>query len=200
LQQTLSSSSGRLRIAEFQNPHYAGRDLIVTWALTDMDTTGTHLNGWAHLEQGPGLLQNIDRLIATTPTAKLALTPLMLLINLDRQGVFNLGLPDLRRWPIESLDGHYRFKAGVMSIEPFVLQSPLLSVDARGTVELDTGILSGDVKLRTPSRRSSGAMDARIRLSGTVSKPRVDISSLKKKAFRASITGALQKSVRGLKF
>jgi len=29
-------------------------------------------SGWARLEQGPGLLENIDRLVATTPSAKAA--------------------------------------------------------------------------------------------------------------------------------
>jgi len=188
----ITRSSGHFEIEEFNHPHYGAKDLSIRWSLTDIDATGAHLNGWATLEQGMGLLQNVDQLMATSPSAKIALTPLLAIMNLDRLGVVKLGLPDLRHWPIQGIHGKYSFKNGTMSIERFVIESHELTMGTTGTVQLASGALLLDAQLNAPRSALSGAMDATLRISGTTSHPKVDLSTLKKKAFKATVNRILE--------
>jgi hypothetical protein len=188
----ITRSSGRFHIDEFHHPYYSARDFSLTWSLSDMDPTWCHLNGWARLKQGPGLLENVDQLVATSPSAKLALAPVMMLTNLERTGFVNFGLPDLRRWPLKTIEGDYRFDKGFMRINRFSIASPQLGMEASGTVELATEKLSLDVELKSPARTVLGALDVKMHVSGTVSNPKADLESLKKKAFKATLSNLLQ--------
>jgi len=188
----ISKSSGRLHIDDLRNPHYSARNFSLSWSLSGIDRRKDHLSGWARLEQGPGLLQNIDQLIATSPTAKLALTPVTLLMNMDRMGFLNLGLPDLRHWPIQSIVGEYQFKNGVMTIQRFVITSPQLEMETSGTVDLSSGNLALGIELKSPPRMVTGALDVKLRVSGTTGNPKVDLQDLKKKAFKATLFNLLQ--------
>jgi len=194
----VTRSDGRFHIDEFLNPHYSAKDFSLTWSLSDMDPSWSHVTGGAKLEQGAGFLQNIDRLMATSPSAKIALTPILALMNLERMGVLKLGLPDLRRWPIQGIHGVYTFHNGCMTIKRFRIESPQLEMGATGTVELGSGALLLDVQLHVPPTPGMGAMDATLRVSGTTSNPKVDVSSLKKKAFQAAL-GRLLQNPQGVK-
>jgi len=188
----ITRSKGSFHIDEFHNPHYSAHDFSLTWSLSDMDPTWNHLSGWARLEQGPGLLENIDQLMASNPSAKMALAPVTMLMNLERTGFVNFGLPNLRHWPIQSIEGDYGFDNGMMHIKHFVLTSAQLGMEASGIVELSTGKLSVDVELKSSPRTVLGALDIKTHVTGTVSHPQADLESLKKKAFRATLTNLLQ--------
>jgi uncharacterized protein YhdP len=187
----LTRSSGRFSIGEFAHPHYRARDFSLRWSLTDMDPSWSHLNGWARLEQGSGAMLNLDQFAAESPTARIALTPLIALLNLERLGFLKLGLPDLRLWPIRRIHGDYEFKHGEMTLRKFSVDSPQLSIDTTGVVQLADGKLALDVRLHSPERTILGAMDANIRMTGTTAHPTVDLGSLKKKAFRATLGNLL---------
>jgi len=191
-QRFITRSKGNFHITEFRNPHYSAHDFSLTWSLSQMDPTWTHLNGWARLSQGPGLLQNIDQLIATSPSAKLALTPVTMLINLESTGFVKFGLPDLRRWPIQGIEGDYDFDNGLMHIKHFTMTSAQLNMQATGVVELVSGKLSLDVELISPRPTLAGALDIKTHVTGTVSHPKADLESLKKRAFQATISNLLQ--------
>lgn len=191
-QKMITRSKGSFHIDEFHNPHYSAHDFSLTWSLSDMDPTWNHLSGWARLEQGPGLLENIDQLMASNPSAKMALAPVTMLMNLERTGFVNFGLPNLRHWPIQSIEGDYGFDNGMMHIKHFVLTSAQLGMEASGIVELSTGKLSVDVELKSSPRTVLGALDIKTHVTGTVSHPQADLESLKKKAFRATLTNLLQ--------
>jgi hypothetical protein len=189
----LTQSSGRFHIDEFHHPHYSARDFSLTWSLTDIDSTGSRMNGWARLEQGPGLLENVDQLVATSPSARLALAPITMLMNLERTGFVKFGLPDLRRWPIKTIEGDYTFDKGFMGINHFTITSPQLGMETDGVVELATGKISLDVRLKSSGDRTVlGALDVKTHVSGTIANPRADLESLKKKAFTATLTNLLK--------
>jgi AsmA-like protein len=188
----LTRSSGHFRITEFRNPHYLAHDFSIRWSLSDMDPTWSHLNGRAQLDQGRGLLLNIDQLMATSPSAKIALMPVLALMNLEKLGFLKIGLPDLRRWPIQGIRGTYTFTNGRMTIERFTIDSPQLGMETAGVVELGSGNLLLDVQLHSPKTSIIGSLEAKLRVSGTVSNPKVDLTNLKKQAFRATIKNLLE--------
>jgi hypothetical protein len=188
----VTKSSGSFRIDDFRNPHYLARDFTVRWSLSGIDSSLTHLNGWAKLDQGAGLLQNVDQLMATSPTAKIALAPVMALINIEKLGIVKLGLPDLRHWPIQDIKGNYVFKDGLMTIKEFKIDSPQLGMGTTGTVDLGSGKLLLDAELHEPKTSLAGALDAKLRVTGTTSNPKVDLSNLKKQAFQATVKNLLE--------
>jgi hypothetical protein len=188
----VTKSGGSFHIDDFKNPHYLAHDFSVRWSLSDIDPTFAHLNGWAKLDQGTGLLQNIDRLMATSPSAKIALAPVLALINIEKLGIVKLGLPDLRHWPIQDIKGNYVFKDGLMTINEFKIDSLELGMGTTGTVDLGSGKLLLDAELKSPQTSVMGALDAKLRISGTTSNPKVDLSNLKKQAFKATITNLLE--------
>ena len=152
-----------------------------------MDPTWQHVNGWAKLSQGPGTMRNLDRLAGTTPSARIALTPVLAVMSLDQMGVLKLGLPDLRRWPLQNIKGDYAFKNGRMTIERFTINSDPLTIGTTGAVNLGNGNLLLNVRLHSPKKEGAGALDANLRVSGTMSHPKVDLQNLKKKAVQAAI-------------
>jgi uncharacterized protein YhdP len=183
----LTRSRGSFFIDDFVHPHYQARQFSLRWSLTEMDPTWSRLNGWARLEQGAGTLVNLDQFAAESPTARMALTPVIALLNLDRLGFLKLGLPDLRRWPIRRILGDYEFKNGQMTLRQFSVDSPQLGIETTGVVQLADGKLDLEVRLHSPERTILGSMDAKIRMTGTTSHPKVDLDTLKKKAFRATL-------------
>lgn len=187
-----SELEGKLSIAHAHNPYYDARDFSLAWSLADIDPSLGHLSGWARLRQGPGLIQNIDRLAASEKSAQLVLMPLILLEKLDRMGFTNLGLPDLAHWPLQSIEGDYGFQNGTMKIKTFRVESAQLTMTAEGYVQLATQELGVDVALHAPQRSFMGAMDLKMHVSGTLSNPKTNLDSLKKKAFRATVNNLLQ--------
>ena len=188
----VTRSSGSFHIDDFKNPHYVARDFSVRWSLAGIDSSLAHLTGWAKLNQGTGFLQNVDQLMATSPSAKVALLPVLALMNLEKFGFLKLGLPDLRYWSIRGIHGDYEFREGRMTIREFTIDSPQLGMKTTGDVELASGKLLLDVQLVAPKTSVMGGLDARLQISGTTSNPKVDLSNLKKKAFRATITNLFQ--------
>ena len=188
----ITRSRGRFHMDEFHNPHYSAKDFSLTWSLSGIDRTWKHLRGWARLEQGPGLFQNIDRLVATNPSVNLALAPIIVLINMEKDGLINLGLPNLKRWPIDNIRGDYRFNDGYMEVRSFNMASPALRVATEGTVELAGGRLSMDVRLTSPARAVREALDAKVHIYGTVAQPKIDLISLQKTVFKATLSKFLR--------
>jgi hypothetical protein len=191
-QKFITRSKGSFHVDEFHNPHYSAHDFELTWSLSGMDSTWTHLSGWARLSQGPGLLENINQLIETSPSAKLALMPITTLTNLERSGFVNLGLPDLRHWPIQEIEGDYEFDKGFMHIDRFTITSAQLGMETTGVVELASQKLSLDVELKSPKNTALGALDIKTHVTGTVSQPHADLELLRKKAFQATLSNFLQ--------
>jgi hypothetical protein len=79
-----------------------------------------------------------------------------------------------------------------MTIKTFSIESPQLGMGTTGTVDLGSGKILLDAELHTPQTSLAGALDAKLRVTGTTSNPKVDLSNLKKQAFRATITNLLE--------
>jgi hypothetical protein len=189
---TATAARGELTIARVQNPVYVARDFTVNWDLRDVDPSLARVNGSIHMKQGPGVIQNLADLVATSATAKLFLMPILMLQNLDRLGLLRLGLPDFSHLPIDGITGTYRFKEGNMMIESFKIASAQLSISSQGTVQLASGALNVDVEMNAPQKTLLGEMNLKMHLSGTLSHPQTNLDSLRKKAFKATVNQLLQ--------
>ena len=86
----------------------------------------------------------------------------------------------------------YHFDKGLLKIDSFQINSRELDLTGQGVIELATGRMEADVRLRSDQRSVLGAMDVKAHLSGTLKNPKVRIDSLKKKAFKATIQNLLQ--------
>src|SRR5258708_32467435 len=106
--------------------------------------------------------------MATSPAAKVALMPVMALMNLEKLGFLKIGLPDLRRWPIQAIHGQYAFKNGRMTIEQITIDSPQLGMGTTGVVALGSANLLLDVQLHWPKTGAMGALAANLRVSATL--------------------------------
>ena len=174
---------GHLEVGQVKNPVYTAQDFSMTWSLRDIDPTLGHLQGNLHIEQGPGLIQNLTRLADSSPGARLALLPFIALQNLTRLGVVSVrGFPDLSHLTIDHIKGNYDFKNGSMTISTFQLAGPQLTLDAVGTIQLVSEALSIDAHFTTPP--AQGNLDLKTHISGTLSKP---VTDLKQKFFKATV-------------
>lgn len=79
-----------------------------------------------------------------------------------------------------------------MTIEKFHVDGAQMTMDASGTVQLATQALNLNVKLHAPQRSLMGQMDMKIQITGTLSNPKTNLDSLKKSAFKATISNILQ--------
>jgi hypothetical protein len=186
-----TQTQGSVQIDRIRQDHYQAEGLSLAWSLRRLDPSLKKVDGWIRLRQGPGTIRNLDRLIASSQGAKLALTPLLMIQNLEKTGIVRLGLPDLTTWPLTSVRGDYVLDKGMLKIQTFQVDSPSLAVGASGQIELPTNRLAVDVALKAPPSRGGGALDIRTRITGTLSQPRVDLTSLKKKAFQATLRDLL---------
>jgi uncharacterized protein YhdP len=182
---------GQLTIARLQNPVYNARDFSMEWLLRDINANLGQLNGWLRLKQGPGKVQNLDRLARSSPAAKLALMPLLTLQSLDQLGLVRLGLPNFSRLEIDQITGDYGFKDGVMTINQFKVEGPELTIVALGTIQLATEKLAIDVMLNTTQPVLMGETSIKVQVGGTISHPKTNLDSLKQKAFKATIKNIL---------
>lgn len=187
----LRASTGSFFVKSFRNPFYTASDFSLKWSLENIDSTGAKLDGWAKLDQGPGALKNVETLLKRSASSRAALAPLLALVNLERSGVVKLGLPDLKQLPIESIQGNYTFDKGLMTLKTFSIQSPVLRLGTTGTVKLSSGELNLHAEVHTPATAKNGALDAQMNITGTTSKPTVDLSSFKKQLFKATVKDLL---------
>ena len=183
---------GHLLVRQLQNPVYTAKDFSAEWKLRDIDANLGRLNGVFKMKQGPGLIQNLTSLANSSPSARLALLPLITLQKVGHLGFVDLGLPDLSHLTIDGIEGDYGFKAGTMTINSFKIFGPEISLSALGTVQLAPGTLAVDVNLKTPGNKSSGPLDGSFRIGGTLANPKADLEGLKKKAFKATIKGVME--------
>jgi hypothetical protein len=184
---------GQLKISLIHNSFYQAQDLSIEWALTDLDPTLSHANGWAKLRQGAGRITDIPALISSGKSARTLFLPLMLLQNLNRSGLLRLGSFDLQRWTFQSISGDYEFDHGTLLIKNFTVASEQLGMQAQGRVQPVNGQLALDVHLQAPkSPLGNGALDVKFHISGTINHPITDMSSLKQQAFKAAVNGLLQ--------
>jgi uncharacterized protein YhdP len=176
---------GQLRVGKIDNLVYEGRDLDLKWALEGIDPTLEKLTGTMTLRQGPGALQNLEALAGVSSGARVALMPLIALQTMNRLGVVKTGLPDFNHVAIDRIEGNYVFQQGTMELKRFEMAGPQLSTSASGTIHLPTERLALNVDLR-------GDVDGKLGISGTMKQPKVQVHSLKQKAFKATLKNILK--------
>jgi uncharacterized protein YhdP len=173
---------GRLTVGKLKNPVYTAQRFDVEWALKDIDPSLAHLNGTLTMKQAEGAVHDLNNLVKSSKSAKLALMPLVALQSLDKLGIVNLGLPDFSHLEIAHITGDYAFQSGTMKINQFQIVGPQLTVGSRGTVQLASENLALDVNLHT-----SKGLDLQTHISGTLTNPQTNLDQLKKKAFKATL-------------
>jgi hypothetical protein len=139
--------TARLAVGKVTHAHYRAQEFDFRCALTEVTPDLGRVSGTAQLKQGAGHLLHLDKVAAASPTARLALLPLVTLQKIDRKGVLKkLGLPSLDAVPFDSIQGDYRLTNGVMDIRAFELSGKDLFLSTLGTVGL-AGDQSIDLKV-----------------------------------------------------
>lgn len=179
------SDAGRLRgsmsAGEARNAFFEAQGLSLEWDLKGVDPAWIRTRGWARLRQGPGHIVNPAALLASGKTAQMLFLPLD---SLNPNRVASLGLPDLRRWTVQSIAGDYRFDHGIVIIDSFQVEGRPVGLNAKGIIELRTGALDAYATLRSDPESTKKEMDARLHLQGTLANPKVTLVSLRAKKIR----------------
>jgi hypothetical protein len=197
--QTVLQTSANIALADIKQEFYEGKNLQLTWNLTDITPDLAKVNGTANLKQGPGKILNVEKLAATTRIGRVALAPLETLTKLQNKGVLKqVNLPSLQTITFDSLVGDYVLHAGVMTIKTFLLNGQELTVQDQGTVGL-AGVqpinMNVVMKLAAGSvggtlgdliKDESGRPTVKFKATGTVADPQVkwDVQEVEKKAIQ----------------
>ncbi len=180
-------NAGRLSVQKIANPAYEASDFRIDWALRNIDPTLNNIDGEITLHQGPGRLIDVQRWAASSPGAKVALMPVVALQKVERLGFIKTGLPDLSKMTIAAIDGKYTIEKGSMTIQTFDINSKELTIKAGGKIHLPTERLAIDMNVKSPKETVLGDLDLHMGITGTLSSPKVDVKSLKKKMFKAAV-------------
>ena len=78
-----------------------------------------------------------------------------------------LNIPDMQDIPFRSIQGVYAAREGVVSMQPFAIDSPVLGATTTGAVDLG----SETVNLKTATKSSLGEID--LAITGPMSDPSV---------------------------
>jgi hypothetical protein len=129
--------SGHLAVGQIKQQYYKAQNLDAKWNLTQVTPDLSRVSGTATLKQGAGKLENVEKLVEMSKSARLALLPLVTLQKLDSGGVLKgLGIPSLQSIPFDGIRGDYLFQSGVMNIKTFDLTGHDLSLSTQGTIGL----------------------------------------------------------------
>lgn len=205
-------TSGHLTVGQIQHQLYQAKNLDFKWNLTDVTPDLSRVSGSANLRQGPGKLQNIDKLMTQSKGAKIALTPVGVLQKLDSAGVLqSIGLPSLQSIPFDSIKGDYALKSGMMTVQTFELSGDTLYIQSQGTVGL-AGAQPLDMKVMMKLAQGAGGglgqflQDQNGRptinfsVTGSVANPhtKVDMQDVGKKALQQVGQQLGQQLLKGL--
>jgi hypothetical protein len=190
------NSTGRLTASQVKHDYFNAKALDVKWSLTDLTPDLAKLNGTAHLKQGEGQVQNIQKLVSESKAAKIVLLPLSLLQKLGKATHGAIKLPSMDNLNFKEIIGDYVFKSGVMDIKTFVMNGTDLNANMTGTVGLAgaqpldlkatmkfaAGLVGGT--LGEFLQDDQGRPTVNMTVKGTVDDPKtsVDTAAVQKKA------------------
>jgi len=130
-------TEGRFTAAEVKHEFYSAQSLKLNWALTDVTETLERVSGNAQLNQGQGILKNVEKLVSQYRMAKIALFPIHAVQKIQAKGLLKgIGLPSLESIPFDSIKGDYVFRQGTLDIKTFDLLGKDLNLNTLGTIGL----------------------------------------------------------------
>jgi uncharacterized protein YhdP len=129
--------SGRFTVGRIKHEFYDAKNMELQWDLTGVTPDLSRVSGSAHLKQGAGVLKDVQKLAEMSKLAKVALTPILTLQRLDKDGKFQfLHLPALQRIPFDGIRGDYALRSGIMDVKTFDLTGQDLNINTVGTIGL----------------------------------------------------------------
>lgn len=159
--------TGTLQVGRLIHPFYSGRTLRAAWNLRNITDDLGRLDGKATVDQGPGDVKNIQKLVQDSRAARLLLLPLSVLQKLSRATGGAIRLPSLERLSFRDLSGVYEFENGVMNIRRFDLHGSELDAELSGTVGLaGSQPLHVNAKLILPPGALGGTAERILHTSG----------------------------------
>lgn len=178
--------AAHLTVGNIKHELYQAQNLDFRCDLTDLTPDLSRVSGTAHLKQGAGKLQNLEKLAALSKGARLALLPLTTIQKLDKRGLLkSAGLPSLQSIRFSGLRGDYALRAGTMDVQLFELVGQDLELQTKGavglagaqplnmrvTVKLASGLVGGD--LGRLLQDENGRATLHLAATGSVADPHV---------------------------
>ena len=99
-----------------------------------------------------------------------------------------MAIPQLSQLRLQRVTGDLRYEQPTLYVPRFEAMGPDLNLTASGTLGSSNGKIDAHVALQAPAKKESGALDMRLRVTGTVRQPRVVVESLSKKNFKLTVT------------
>jgi autotransporter translocation and assembly factor TamB len=129
--------NGHITVGRIKHEFYNAQNLDFKCDLKNVTPDLGQIAGTADLKQGPGKLEELEKLVSTSKGARIALMPLNILQKLDKRGVLHsIGLPPLDTIPFNNIVGNYVLHSGMMDIKAFDLNGSDISINTLGTVGL----------------------------------------------------------------
>ncbi len=192
---TTTDTSGKMTGNLIKHDYFSGQKPTLEWNLTNAADMAK-MAGTASMKVGPGQFQNIQKLTADSKAARILFLPITLLQKASKAAGGAIKLPSFDNIAYQSMTGDYTFKAGLMTVTSYVLDSSQIGATMKGTVGLTgaqplnltsvvkaaSGLIGGSVGEILNDEQGRATLNMTIK--GTVGEPdvKVDTTEIKKKA------------------
>ncbi|MFI5349218.1 MAG: AsmA-like C-terminal region-containing protein [Elusimicrobiota bacterium] len=152
-------TSGDITVDKTTHPNFECGKMTLNWNLTGVAADMSRLAGTAKLSVGPGKATKIlDLAAARGGLVRAMVVPLMALQKAGGLHIPGLNVPDMQNIPFTRIEGDYSAAQGVITMKPFLLDSPVIGMNTTGTVDMG----AQTANLMTAVKTSLGEIDLAI--------------------------------------
>ena len=152
-------TSGDITVDKTTHPNFECGKMTLNWNLTGVAADMSRLAGTAKLSVGPGKATKIlDLAAARGGLLRAMVVPLMALQKAGGLHIPGLNVPDMQNIPFTRIEGDYSAAQGVITMKPFLLDSPVIGMNTTGTVDMG----AQTANLMTAVKTSLGEIDLAI--------------------------------------
>ncbi len=152
-------TSGRFSIGRVAHPNFQASKADLSWDLSGVTPELKLLDGKASFSLGEGKASNLLALLEQRKTMKALLFPLLAIEKARSANIPGVRLPSINDLPFTKVVGDYAFRKGLMTMQPFLMDSPDLYVETRGEVDLP----GETVNLRTNTKVGGASIDLLVK-------------------------------------
>ena len=152
-------TSGDITVDKTTHPNFECGKMTLNWNLTGVTPDMKRLDGTAKLLVAAGKAINIlDFAAARGGLVRAMVVPLAALQKARDLHVPGLNIPDMQNIPFNKIEGDYSASQGVITMKPFLLDSPVIGMNTTGTVDMG----AQTANLKTAVKSSLGEIDLAI--------------------------------------
>ena len=152
-------TSGDITVDKTTHPNFECGKMTLTWNLTGVAADMSRLAGTAKLLVGAGKATKIlDLAAARGGLVRAMVVPLTALQKARDLHIPGLNVPDMQNIPFNRIEGDYSAAQGVVTMHPFLLESPEIGMNTTGTVDMG----AQTANLKTAVKTSLGELDLAI--------------------------------------